>query len=246
MMALTVSSVAMARPPLADETFEPEVPVAQVASPEESTPPAPPRELPPWRHDDGDIDANGLGFYAVGMMGAMDEYELGITAGAEEPGPLAGRLLRLHGRGALVGAGIRGSIQSSWGIRFGLGFSALYGDGFELHHDPLPDGVSVELGQLAVANIEVFIGKGFDATYFYPYVEAKMGINVVLAEVDVYTDAFGYMGSSAYFVPSLSVAPRVGAFIPLDGDWFIDVSGQCGFIGIERAAAFVGIGTWDD
>lgn len=241
LFSLTVCSVARAKPPIADDTCGP-----VMHQPGEPPQPAPPRELPRWRHDAGDIEANGLGVYAVGMMGVVDGYELAVAAGADEPGPLAGVPLRLNGEGGLVGGGVRGTIQSAWGIRFGVGLSALYGDGLALSHDGLPDGVSIELGQLAVADVEIFIGKGFDATHFYPYVEAKMGIDFVLAEIDVHTDAFGYMGSSTYFVPSLSIAPRVGAFIPLDGDWFIDVSGQYGFIGLERAGAFVGIGTWDD
>jgi hypothetical protein len=35
-------------------------------------------------------------------------------------------------------------------------------------------------------------------------------------------------------------------FVPLDGDWFIDISGQYSFTGIERAGGFIGIGMWDD
>ena len=102
-----------------------------------------------------------------------------MAPGWDEPGPLGGAQLQLDGSAALVGAGFRGVFQSSWGIRFGLGFNGMYGDGFELQHSELPQGVTAELGRVSITNFEVALGKGFDATYFYPYVDVKMGINIV-------------------------------------------------------------------
>jgi hypothetical protein len=204
------------------------------------------RDLPGWRHDPDSISAYAFGLYGAGMWGWMDDYELSAAPGWDDLGPLVGAHPRLDGHGGLAGGGFRGTFQSDWGIRFGLGFNALFGDGWSLEHEPLPEGVTAELGRLSVANFEVFLGKAFDATHVYPYLDVKLGINVVLAQIDLRTAELGYVGSSTYVVPSLSLAPRTGLFVPLDGDWFIDVSGQYSFIGLERAAGFAGFGTWTD
>ena len=45
---------------------------------------------------------------------------------------------------------------------------------------------------------------------------------------------------------SYGLAPRIGAFIPLDDEFFIDLSGQYGLFGFERAAGFVELGLWND
>ncbi len=201
---------------------------------------------PPWRHDFDGIVANSLGLFAVGMWGRVSDYPLAIAVGQDEPDPLRGAELALDGVSGLAGGGFRGMFQSAWGIRFGLGFSSLYGDGFSLVQEGLPDGVSAELDGVTIANFEVALGKAFDATYLYPYIDVKMGINVMLAQIAVRTEQFGYMGSSTYVVPSLSVGPRAGVFVPLDGDWFIDVSGQYSFVGVERGGLFAGFGFWDD
>lgn len=207
----------------------------------------PARSRPSWRseHDEDSIEAYSLQLHTAAVRVHVDGYGLSTGLG-DEPPILQAAGPRLDGRAWAFGGGLRGTLQGDSGMRAGLGLGIYRVEGLTLAHDPLPEGVQASLGSVWMYNTELFFGKAFDAIYVYPYLDLRVSVNLLVTDLAVSTTDHGFVGNTDYFVPSLTMAPRTGLFIPVDGDWFFDVSGQYGLFGAERAAVFVGFGTWDD
>jgi hypothetical protein len=206
------------------------------------------KDLPSWRPDwdCDDIALAAIAVYGAGSMAALDAYELDLAAGEDEPSPLADRALSLDGRGYLGGGGVRFTAQSEGGFRFGLGLGLFHLGGVTLGHDPLPEGVSAGADDALAGNVEFSFGKAFDARYFYPYIDLKGSVNIVSATVDLAIEPHGYVGSTQYIVPSFTAAPRLGAFVPIDGDFFVDLGGSYGLFGMEGLGGYAAFGIWDN
>jgi len=204
--------------------------------------------------DDGHILRGYCGGIATasGMVVASDIHadygglELHPAPGEREPDVLVGARPRLAGEGSLMGAGMRLTLQGRTGLRGGLGMTLMGASGGDLGYDRLPSGVGAELGRLWVANAELFFGFGIDAVVFEPYFELSGAADFVFAEVRLTGEPHGLLSTSNYFAASPTLAPRLGAFVPVDGDFYLDVSTQYGFFGIERGGLFVGFGMWDN
>jgi hypothetical protein len=54
------------------------------------------------------------------------------------------------------------------------------------------------------------------------------------------------VGTSPLHGFSFGIAPRLGVFVPVDGDWFFDVSARHALFGIEGLSGHIGFGTWDN
>jgi hypothetical protein len=201
-------------------------------------------ELPSWHEEDG-IPFIGVEAYGAGGLAAMNDFRL--KSSRDEPDPLRDRAFLLSGSGWMAGGGMRAHLQAPFGLRGGLGIGVFELGGMELTHDPLQAGASVELKRRPMMiDIEPFIGWAFDARYFFPYVEMKVSFDYVSAKLDLSIEGFGHVGTSDYHVWAASVAPRVGAIIPINGEFFVNTSAQWGLTGVQRGVAFVGIGIWDD
>ncbi len=213
---------------------------ATVATSEEEKKP----ELPSWHKEDG-ITLIGVELYGAGGLAGMNDFRL--KSSRDEPDPLRDRALLLSGSGWMAGGGLRGTLQAPFGLRGGLGIGMFELGGMNLSHDALQAGASVELKNRPVMlDTELFVGWAFDARYFFPYVDMKVSIDYVAAQLDLTIDGFGHVGTSDYHVWAATVAPRVGAIIPVNDQFFVDASAQWGLTGVQRGAAFLGIGIWDD
>ncbi len=204
------------------------------------------KDLPSWRDNEDDIPAIGLEAYGSGMMAMVNGYNLSSSRG-DGPQPLQDKNLNLRGNGWLAGGGLRLTLQAKFGLRGGFGLGVFTLGGTNLAYDQLAPGVSVEMERRPVVlDTELYIGKAFDARYFYPYVDLKTSFDYITTSLALSIDGYGNVGTSDYHVWSATVAPRVGAFIPINSDVFVDLAGQYGLTGIQRAAFSVGIGIWDD
>jgi hypothetical protein len=204
------------------------------------------KDLPSWRDSADSMTAIGVEAYGSAMLAQMDGFKLKPSEG-DGPEPLRDRGLNLHGNGWLAGGGVRLHLQSSFGLRGGLGLGVFQLGGMTLAHDALPDGISVEVKNRPVMiDTELYIGKAFDARFFYPYVDVKASIDYVAAQLDLDIAGYGHVGKSSHHVWAFTVAPRVGAFIPINGDVFVHTAAQWGLTGVQRGGFFVGLGIWDD
>lgn len=251
-LCLAVPTVASAQPsrhydPLEDETYEKphERPLSHVPR-EERKEHEEKSDLPEWRDDPDEIEAIGFSVWGSGISTSFDELEIGGMPGVDVADVLSDRNLRLDGKGWGAGGGVRALMQGDYGIRGRIGMGAYHLGGVTLIHDELPAGVNASLSYASVIDFELALGKAFDARYLYPYIEVVNRFNVITADVEVSIDGYGTTGTNHLAAFSYTLAPRIGAFIPLDGEVFIDVSGQYGLFGVERAGGFVSLGLWND
>jgi len=141
---------------------------------------------------------------------------------------------------------LRTSFQWDRGFRIGMGVGVYDLNGLDLIHGPLPSGVSASLTSSGLVGIEAFLGKAFDARALYPFIDLVNRFNIVAARVDVAIDGYGTVGSTELLAFSYTLAPRIGVFMPLDGDWYVEAAGQYGLFGLERGGGYVAFGTWDN
>jgi hypothetical protein len=204
-------------------------------------------QLPEWRHWDPDsLEAYSLGLFGGGMEGYFDELELGTLPGIELPDVLSGRRPRLDGRGWFAGAGARATAQGDSGVRVGVAIGAYYLGGAELVTDALAPGVEVSVERGSMLGSQLYFGKAFDARVLFPYVDAMLLFNVVNVEADVSIAGFGHVGSTTLSAFSFGLAPRLGVFIPFDGDFYLDVAAHYGMFGVEQGGGQIMFGTWSD
>src|SRR5690606_29027336 len=116
-----------------------------------------------------------FGAFGAGAAAYFDDLGIGAGPGVDMPDVLEDKNARLSGLGWLGGGGVRGTLQSGGGFRFGLAVGAYrYGGGVELRHDPLPDGVTMRLESGGMVGIQSTLGKAFDAGAVYPYIDAML------------------------------------------------------------------------
>jgi len=217
-------------------------PPVQVAV--DPTPTKAPIRTPKAAPERSSMKAHSFQLFGQTVMASLDEFGLHSAIGVDDPDPLVDKDLRLDGDGSLLGAGFRGTIQVRDGWRIGLGGSFAALDGVQLLHEPLQDGVRVALGNALAVGIETSLGKAFDLAPVYPYLDLRTVVHVVSAQIGLGTDEYGFVGATPYNVVSFTLAPRLGLFVPIDDMLFLDVSGQYGMFGIERAGLFAGFGVW--
>ena len=185
-----------------------------------------------------------LGVAAVAQQLSFDSYDLGVSEAHADL--LHAANLRLTGAGSGYGGLVRAGYESAGGFRFGVGVGATQVEGVSVQHGLLPEGVTINGARVVAANFQATFGKGLNAEYFYPYIDAKVSLNVVVADLQLVTLEYGSMGISSHWVPSVSVAPRIGAVVPLDSAAFMDVSVEYGLFGAERLGGQVQFGVMLD
>ena len=174
------------------------------------------------------------------------DVELGEAPCTDLPDPLRNTRLDLRGNGWSVGGGLRTSYQGDIGWRIGMAVSSQYLGGLHLVHGDLPEGVSAHLDEAMAADIDVFFGWGFDAGFMYPYLDAVASFDIVAATLAVDIDGFGHVGDAKVMAFVMGVQPRIGGFIPLDGDWYIDTGIHLPVVGLETFGGYLAFGTWDN
>lgn len=208
-----------------------------------------PRQIPdrhPLRGYGGGLESLSGMIVASHIHADYGGLELDPAPRSTAPDVLDSARPRLAGDGSLMGAGTRMTLQGPRGLRGGLGLQVFGASGGDLGHDALPGGASADLGRMFVVDVELFFGFGIDAVVFEPYFELRGAADLVFAEVRFTGEPYGLLSTSSYFAASPTLAPRLGAFVPIDQDFYLDVSGQYGFLGIERGGLSVGFGMWDN
>jgi hypothetical protein len=206
-----------------------------------------------------------VSLYGLGAAADVDRYHLHIGPSADEPGVLVDNDLRLNGWGRMIGGGLRATVLGSSDgplgrTRVGLGIGAFGMSGLELLADPLPAGLTADIGSMVGARFDLSFGRelaigpkgGPDAEFgfqnahaLYPYIELQMVFDIVQAEIQIHSPDLGLLGSTAYNTYSFGLGPRAGVAIPLTSDIFIDLGVYASIFGMERVGGFAGLGVWD-
>jgi len=232
------SSVGLAHPPVDKELLHgPTI--------KRATDPKPNR--PSWRRSfnpDG-IELVAFSSHAGGLVTWADGYELAEAGDEELPDVLKGSGLRLQQIGWGAGGGVRFNYQSTSGIRFSTGMSYHRLVGHALEHDALPPGVSLSLGDVGLFGAEIALGKAFDANDILPYVDLVARINGLFVSIETAIEPHGTVGDTHLSSVLVMLGPRLGLFIPLNDDLFIDVAVHGGLFGLERGGAQITLGFFD-
>jgi hypothetical protein len=204
-----------------------------------------PPENPPPGDAPRSLEAGGIGVLALGGM-VIADVSLGAGPGSDLPDPLTDVDVELRGQGWTLGGGFRASYQLDAGFRFGAAMAGLHLGGLELRHTPLAEGVSIDLDRASAFDLDLFIGQAFDAGGVAPYIDAVMSLDVVSAEVSVTVNGLGHVGDTTLMGVAFGVTPRIGVFIPVDRDFYLDIGMHGSPIGLETLGGYVAFGTWDN
>jgi len=178
----------------------------------------------------------------AGVAARGDGRELDVDE-EKKPGPYKGHSFTLDGSGTLTGGGGRYVfLVPSYGIRFGLGFGFFGADGIAVKHDALPAGFDVTTKSTMTLSFEVALGREFDAGPVIPYIDARVGLEDFIAELQLRSADYGFVGSTPYASVSFGFGPRVGLLVPLGERAFIDVSGTYQLVGPWRVGGWAGLG----
>ena len=183
--------------------------------------------------------------YVVGN-GAFDGVELTTPAALEGPALLTQAKPRLRGMGTFQGVSVRGDLLvDSW--RLGVG-STWYGvDGVGLRTDALPWGLSAELSSLWATSSELFVGYEIKQGPVYPYIDGRLSLSVLQAQIDTHAAPHGHVGTNAFTGFSFGVGPRFGALVPIGHSLTLDVYAYRQIIGgFEQLTVGIGVGFWEN
>lgn len=172
--------------------------------------------------------------YALRAAGALDGRSLDDTPAFRAAD------MRYRGAGTLTGGGLRMHLVSD-GWRFGWGASFFGVSGVTLDHAPLARGLHLTLGRPWGASIELTGGYAFDLGRFVPYLDLRVGAEMVRTHIDVRSDRIGAVQTLDRQMTLPIIAPRAGVKIRLAGPVALDVSWSASPFGVERASFFAGL-----
>ena len=202
---------------------------------------------PSWCcRQEGNISAGTVGIFTGAAMVRADDFVLSPAVGAALPAASRDARPRLDGLGWLAGAGVRSSFQEEHGWRVGGSFGAFELGGLSLVHEPIAAEHRLYLDRAVVMQVAPFVGKAFEGYVLYPYVDLAAIFDIVIGEVITRHDPTAHTSETRMAALSVDFVPRIGALVPIDGDWYVDVGIQHGLFGIERLSGYLAIGTWDD
>lgn len=215
--------------------------------PAATPPPQPERSYPHWRRS---YNPDGLELVAIAPFGSglvtwADDFEIAEPGDDDLPDALGDSGLRLHEVAWGAGGGARFYYQSTNGVRFGTGLAVHRLMGHTLGHDALVSGVSLRLDDVNLIGAEITLGKAFDAGDVLPYVDLMARFNVLITRLEVSVAPVGTAGTVELRTFDFTLAPRIGLWIPLNEDIFIDVAAHGGIFGLERGGATLTLGYFD-
>ncbi|MBX3129702.1 MAG: hypothetical protein KF718_23505 [Polyangiaceae bacterium] len=183
--------------------------------------------------------------YSFGQ-GSFDGVELSAPAALDEPQLLEGRRPRLRGMGTLQGGSLRADLLlDRW--RLGAGASLFSVSEVRLATDALPFGVTARVDQLWTTAGEVFVGYEVRQGPVYGYVDGRLSLQVLQAQLDTYVAPHGHVGSTSYAAVSPGVGPRFGALIPIGHSLMVDVNVYRQVLGgFEQLTLSLGVGYWEN
>lgn len=196
-------------------------------------------DSPPTEEEGG-----GVLFYGEGMFANIRNQTLSIAWGSTEPDPLRDRELKLDGGGTIFGGGLRVLIIKSF-MHGGIGLGMFGVQGLSLRHKKLAPDLTASLDSTLGVNCEVYAGKELLDGPIYPYLDLRVVLSVLSADVQLRHPTYGVLGATRYNGYSVGIGPRAGVVVPLGSTFFVDLSGYFGLIGAERGGVFAGFGLWD-
>ncbi len=152
--------------------------------------------------------------------------------------------LFLDGTGTMVG-GSFGAVGYVDGMRFGFSESFYGVSGLQLVKDqPTPTGYKVSAAKAWGLLIEGTFGRQMEVAGVRPYLDARVGVAMLMATIDVDSGQLGNVGSTNYTAYRFSVGPRFGVMIPIADHFLLDAACTYGILGHEGVGLTMNLG-WD-
>lgn len=183
--------------------------------------------------------------HGTGMVTRHHDAPLKVAPFQDEPDMLADGNVRLGEDGLLLGGGLSASLMIDR-TRFGLGVTFFGVGDTGILYDPVPEGYEMQGGRLWGESLELRLGREFRLGPLFPYLDLRFVFTVVVVNTGLVEHQQGYLGNTQYNRMSLGLGPVAGLFMPLDEDFFFDISGYAGLFGDEKMGGTVGFGVWSD
>lgn len=177
------------------------------------------------------------------MNARLDDKELGVGSGVDEPEALQNKKVRFDGDGTMLGGGVRGGVMIDQ-TRFNLGVTIFGIAGSGLTYEPLPGNLSMTGGRLWGETIDLTLGREFEMGPVFPYIDLRFAVTIIALNTSLHEPRYGRLGTTPYNRVAVGLGPQVGLFVPMGDVMFLDVSGYAGLFGDERYGGTAGIGVW--
>lgn len=242
-----VAGIAVAAPVLAQPAASPTAPVERAEARPEPDPPSLQTPVYPKHRDRFGDDLKSYGIQATlgaGLAHAW-ELELGSMLGSRLPVPIEHAAISLDGIGWTAGGTVRPFYQWKDGWRGSVAIHASGFGEFDVTQSGAASGAKVRFeGGNAVA-FEATFGHAFSLRTSYAYVELGLEAQIVSVDLSLHLDGTGYVGDTRLYSLAFSPVPRVGWFVPIDNDFYADLTIDYRPTGLGGVGAGIGIGMSD-
>ena len=176
---------------------------------------------------------------------ATADSPLRPAIGMDEPDPLRGSAPRAKGSNLGFGFGSELFVVFH-GVRFGLDATILLSDAYRLSNATLGDGFTASTRSASTYDFDLFIGRAFLIGSTRPYVDLRVGLDVLQTSIRLDHPTLGFVGATQYDAVRLLIGPRAGVLVPLAklptiGGLYFDAGLEVGLLGFSRLVGFAGI-----
>ncbi len=192
-----------------------------------------------------DLKSYGVQVTATAGLAHAWELELGPMLGSRVPAPIKHAHITLDGIGWTAGAAVRPFYQWPEGWRGSVAVAARGFGAFDITQSGAARNARVRFeGGNAVA-FEATIGHAFSLRTSYAYVDVGIEAQIVSADLSVHLDTPGYVGDTRLYSLAFAPVPRVGWFIPINKDFYTDITIDYRPTGLGGVSAGIGLGMSD-
>jgi hypothetical protein len=224
-------------------------PMVHIDLPEqgEGDPPPEPDFMSSGRRErfEGDLKSYGIQVSANAGLAHAWELELGSMLGSRLPVPIKHAHITLDGVGWTAGATVRPFYQWEEGWRGSVALAARGLGSFDVTQAGAARGAKVAFEGGNAVGIEAAFGRAFGLRWSYAYVELGIEAEIVSADLSVHLDKTGYVGDTRLYSLAFAPVPRVGWFIPIDNDFYTDLTVDYRPTGLGGVGIGIGIGMSD-
>lgn len=240
-----VAGLAFATPGLAQPAASPSVELTEERR--EVEPLGAAAEIFPEHRDRFGDDLKSYGIQAnlaAGLAHAW-ELELGSMLGSRIPVPIKHAHIALDGIGWTAGGTIRPFYQWEDGWRGSVAMHARGFGSFDVTQSGAARGAQVRFAGGNAVAFEATFGHAFSLRTSYAYVELGIEAQIVSVDLSVHLEGTGYVGDTRLYSLAFAPVPRVGWFIPIDNDFYADLTLDYRPTGLGGVGAGIGIGMSD-
>ncbi|MBL9021057.1 MAG: hypothetical protein JNL21_02605 [Myxococcales bacterium] len=173
------------------------------------------------------------------------ELELGSMLGSRLPVPIERAHISLDGIGWTAGGTVRPFYQWEEGWRGSVAMHARGFGSFDVTQSGAARGAKVRFEGGSALAFEATFGHAFSLRTSFAYVELGMEAQIVSVDLSVHLDGTGYVGDTRLYSLAFAPVPRVGWFIPIDNDFYADLTIDYRPTGLGGVGAGIGIGMSD-